>query len=102
MAVSNIPNAGRSGIAPEAQAPKPKPEPQQPAPAKQVATPKPEPAKLVSGNTARLRIDPQTERIIAEIVNEDNEVIKQVPPEELLELAATSRAIQGLLFDRST
>lgn len=100
MAVSNIPEVGRSGIAPEARPQPPKPAP--PAPAARPTEPQPEPAKLASGNTARLRIDPQTERIIAEIVNEENEVVKQVPPEELLELAATSRAIQGLLFDRST
>jgi len=100
MAVSNIPGDGRSGIAPEAIPPPPKPEPIEPV--KEVATPPPEPAKLASGNTARLRVDPGTERIIAEIVNEENEVVKQVPPEELLELAETSRAIQGLLFDRSS
>jgi hypothetical protein len=100
MAVSNIPNVGRSGIAPGTQEPRPKPE--APGPAERKPAPQPETAKLASGNTARLRVDPQTERIIAEIVNEDNEVVKQVPPEELLELAATSRAIQVLLFDRST
>lgn len=100
MAVSNIPGDGRSGIAPEVKPPPPRSEP--PAPAKQVVPPQPEPAKLASGNTARLRVDPRTERIIAEIVNEKNEVVKQLPPEELLELAETSRAIQGLLFDRST
>lgn len=100
MAVSNIPDIGRSGIAPGAQPKLAKPE--IPESAGQNAASKPKPGTLASGNTARLRIDPQTERIIAEIVNEDNEVVKQVPPEELLELAATSRAIQGLLFDRST
>jgi hypothetical protein len=100
MAVSNIPGSGRSDIAPGTQ-----PQPRKPAPpetaAKDVA-PKPEPPKLASGNTARLRVDPATERIIAEIVNENNEVVKQVPPEELLELAATNRALQGILFDRTT
>ncbi len=100
MAVSNIPGDGRSGIAPEVQRPPPTPEPSEPA--EQVIAPQPEPAKLVSGNTARLRFDPRTERIIAEIVNEDNEVVKQVPPEELLKLAETSREIRGLLFDQST
>lgn len=99
MAVSNIPGDGRSGIAPKAQPP---PQPDPPEPVERVVQPQPEPTKLASGNTARLRIDPQTERIIAEIVNEENEVVKQVPPEALLELAATSRAIQGLLFDQST
>jgi len=99
MAVSNIPGDGRSAIAPKAQPP---PTPDPPDPAERVVRPQVEPAKLASGNTARLRIDPQTERIIAEIVNEQNEVVKQVPPEELLELAETSRAVQGLLFDRST
>ena len=100
MAVSNIPGNGRSGTAPEVKPPPPKPEPLEPV--ERVASPQPESTKLASGNTARLRVDPRTERIIAEIVNEKNEVVRQVPPEELLELAETSRAIQGLLFDRST
>ena len=100
MAVSNIPGNGRSGIAPETQPAQQQPEPKEPV--ERVPAPATEATKLASGNTARLRVDPRTERIIAEIVNEDNEVVKQVPPEELLELAETSRAIQGLLFDRST
>ena len=100
MAVSNIPGSGRSDIAPGTQPPPPQPAP--PEPADKEVVPNPEPQKLASGNTARLRVDPATERIIAEIVNEDNEVVKQVPPEELLELAVTNRALQGILFDRTT
>ena len=48
----------------------------------------------------RLRIDEASKRIVAQIVNEDNEVTKQIPPEELLRIAARSREISGKLFDR--
>jgi len=48
----------------------------------------------------RLRIDEGTKRIVAQIVNEDHEVIKQIPPEELLRIAARFRDLQGKLFDR--
>jgi len=48
----------------------------------------------------RLRIDEGTKRIVAQIVSEDHEVIKQIPPEELLRIAARFRDLQGNLFDR--
>jgi len=49
---------------------------------------------------ARLRIDEASKRIVAQIVNEDNEIIKQIPPEELLRIAARFRDLRGKLFDR--
>ena len=48
----------------------------------------------------RLRIDEASKRIVAQIVNEDHEVIKQIPSEELLRIAARFRDLQGKLFDR--
>ena len=48
----------------------------------------------------RLRIDRGTKQIVAQIVNEDYEIIKQIPPEELLRIAARFRDLQGKLFDR--
>jgi uncharacterized FlaG/YvyC family protein len=47
-----------------------------------------------------LRIDAATKRVVAQIVDEANHVIKQIPPEELLKVAAKTRQLQGLLFDR--
>jgi uncharacterized FlaG/YvyC family protein len=51
--------------------------------------------------TPRLRIDKSSNRVVAQMVNENNEVIKQIPPEELLRIAAKFRDFQGLLFDES-
>lgn len=48
----------------------------------------------------RLHVDEATNRIVAQIVNAENQVIKQIPPEEALRVAARIRNIVGLLFDR--
>ncbi len=61
------------------------------------AAPKMEPRTA----TPRLRIDKSSNRVIAQMVNENNEVVKQIPPEELLRIAARFRDLQGLLFDES-
>jgi len=45
-------------------------------------------------------VDPETKRIVAQILDGNNEVIRQVPPEELLDIVAKSREVQGLLFDQ--
>ncbi len=47
----------------------------------------------------RMRIDEVTRRIVAQIIDQNNEVIKQIPPQELLKIAARFRKLQGLLFD---
>lgn len=52
----------------------------------------------IRGGT-RLRLDPATNRVVAQIVNKNNEVIKQVPPEEALRIAARFRQLTGLIFD---
>jgi flagellar protein FlaG len=49
----------------------------------------------------RVRIDRATERIVAQLVNENREVIRQIPPQELLDVVARIRRIQGLIFDES-
>ena len=49
----------------------------------------------------RLRIDKATKRIVAQIVGRDNNIIKQIPPEEALKIAARLRELQGQLFDQS-
>ena len=47
----------------------------------------------------RFGVDEATERLVAEIVDENNEVIKQIPPQELLDAVARFRRLQSLLFD---
>jgi len=49
----------------------------------------------------RLHVDPNVHRIVAEIVDENNEVIKQIPPEEMLRIAAKFRELTGLLFEEN-
>ncbi|MBI4557384.1 MAG: flagellar protein FlaG [Candidatus Hydrogenedentes bacterium] len=49
----------------------------------------------------RLRIDDNTRRIVAQILNGDNQVIKQIPPEDLLRIIARIAEIEGLLFDHN-
>jgi hypothetical protein len=47
----------------------------------------------------RMHVDEATERIVAQIVGRKNEVIKQIPPEELLRILAKSIDYYGLVFD---
>jgi flagellar protein FlaG len=48
----------------------------------------------------RMHIDASSKRVVAQIVDKNNEVIKQIPPEELLEIAAKFQEVNGKLFDR--
>ena len=48
-----------------------------------------------------MRIDPSSRRIVAQILNESNEVVKQIPPEELLKIIAQFRQLRGVLFDQN-
>jgi uncharacterized FlaG/YvyC family protein len=57
-----------------------------------------DPAKQRSGT--RLRVDEASKQIVAQIMNQNNEVIKQIPPEEALKIAARFREICGKLFDQ--
>ena len=56
------------------------------------------PAMQRSGT--RLRIDEASKRIVAQIMGQNNEVIRQIPPEEVLRIAARFREICGKLFDQ--
>ena len=53
----------------------------------------------VSG--VRLHVDAETNRIIAQIVDENDEVVRQIPPEEALRIAAQTRELLGMLFDKT-
>ena len=48
----------------------------------------------------RIHVDEATERVVVEIVNADDEVIKQIPPEEVLRIAARFQQLTGLIFDQ--
>jgi flagellar protein FlaG len=48
----------------------------------------------------RLRVDEASKRVIAQIMDQNNQVMKQIPPEELLKIAARFRELRGKLFDR--
>ncbi|HRI89653.1 MAG TPA: flagellar protein FlaG [Candidatus Hydrogenedentes bacterium] len=62
---------------------------------------KSEPVQLQNSTSIRLRIDKETNRIIAQVVNENNEVVRQIPPDEALKIAANTRQLLGLLFDET-
>lgn len=49
---------------------------------------------------ARIHVDKATERVVVEIVNANNEVIRQLPPEDQLRLAALFDQLTGILFDQ--
>ena len=57
-----------------------------------------DPAKQRSGT--RLLVDEASKRIVAQIMNQNNEVMKQIPPEEALRIAARISKICGNLFDQ--
>lgn len=50
----------------------------------------------------RLRVDEESNRIVAQILDENDEVIRQIPPEALLELSSKFNRLEGLLFDRES
>lgn len=53
----------------------------------------------LGGRGIRLRVDETTRRIVAQILDANDQVIRQIPPEELLELAANVAELRGILFD---
>jgi len=59
----------------------------------------PERAPTADTSRARISVDEASNRLIAQVVDENNEVIKQYPPEAILQFTARFRKLQGLLFD---
>lgn len=49
----------------------------------------------------RIGVDEPTDRYVFYILDENREVIKQIPPEELLRITARIQEIRGLIFDES-
>jgi len=60
-----------------------------------------DPVVLSNTTSIRLRVDEATNRIIAQVVDENNEVVRQIPPEDALRIAANTRHLLGLLFDKT-
>ena len=56
----------------------------------------------IQASRFRLRVDEQSQRIVAQILDENDDVVRQVPPEELLKISQRMRQLEGLLFDEST
>ncbi len=57
-------------------------------------------AATIFNRAVRFEIDESTDQLITKIINkETNEVIRQIPPEELIRAAARLRDFIGLLFD---
>ena len=48
----------------------------------------------------KVRLDDATNRVVVQILNADDEVIRQYPPEELLRVLKSIRELRGLLFDQ--
>lgn len=50
--------------------------------------------------SAKMSLDEESKQIVARIVDENDQVLKQIPPEETLRIAANFRRLNGLLFDQ--
>lgn len=48
----------------------------------------------------RLYLDEESNRIVAQVLDENNEVIRQIPPQELLEISARFNRLEGIIFDQ--
>ena len=57
---------------------------------------------MIQASRFRLRVDEQSQRIVAQILDENDNVVRQIPPEELLKISQRMRQLEGLLFDEST
>ena len=67
---------------------------------KQIAANGNKPRPVVTSSGVKMRLDEASKRIVAQITDETNEVIKQIPSEEMLKIVTKIRQLYGLLFDR--
>ena len=50
----------------------------------------------------RIRIDDKTDQVVIQVISKsEGKIIRQIPPEELLKLAAKMEEMTGLLFNKS-
>ena len=91
------PEAASAGAHATRAAQGPKEEQVQPVqdPAKKAA---PEPDITQQGT--RYHVDKDSHEIVTQIIGQNNEVIRQIPPQDLLDISAKFKKLQGLLFDR--
>ncbi len=47
----------------------------------------------------RLHLDEESNRIVAQVLDENNQVIRQIPSEELLDISVRFNRLEGILFD---
>jgi len=50
----------------------------------------------------RFRIDKESNRVVAQILDENDEVVRQIPPEALLKLSSRISRLEGLLFNQES
>lgn len=81
---------------PNAESPDPPPVPL----SQEVAEALAEQVEANASGGARIRIDEATDRVVVQILNSKDEVIKQFPPDDLLKTLARLREISGIIFDR--
>lgn len=55
--------------------------------------------RAITPSGIRLQVDEAVDRVIAQVFNENNEIIKQIPPEEAVRAFARFREVTGLIFD---
>ena len=58
------------------------------------------PPRVTDRAATRIHVDEATERFVAEILDQDFEVIRQIPPEEQLQVIAKAREYAGVIFDQ--
>ncbi len=49
--------------------------------------------------STRLKVDEENKRIVIQILDSQNQVIRQIPPEEWLKFLSRWQKVQGLFFD---
>ncbi len=47
----------------------------------------------------RLHLDKESNRIVAQVLDDNNEVIRQIPAQELLDISARFNRLEGIIFD---
>lgn len=105
ISAPQAPDAGRFSNVPEtsAKVTVPRPEPQK-DPVTNEPAPRGIPIQLGVQQTlppnTRLRVDEESNRIVAQILDENDEVVRQIPPEALLDLSTRFNRLEGLLFNR--
>ena len=76
-----------------------RPNEEQVQPVKSPAKPA-EPAADITAQATRYRVDKDSKRIVTQLIGQNNEVVRQIPPQDQLDISAKMKRLQGLLFDQ--